>query len=207
MALLMSNINHILFQGITRSTWYYCFPVRFINTFTRRFWWCLAAIIGVICLTVSLSLSIPAIPTTQRERSRLGCKKWDGNRDMYGIGIRIATYVQVVMTTFGEVANPTYTATLATVNLWFLWALITAMFLSKDDINEAHWRDVDLLMALGNAISYINLGALLLPAEGLDLDSVFTRLMRWATLFVWYGLSKPLGIALESYRGSLCDYD
>ncbi|KAF8432621.1 hypothetical protein BGX38DRAFT_244775 [Terfezia claveryi] len=102
---------------------------------------------------------------------------------MYGIGVRIATYLQVVIIIFGEVyADHTYAAALTSVNLWFLWALIIAMYFSTD---TAEWRDIDMLRALGDTMSYMNLGALLLPTAKLDHESVFTRIVRWATLLHW----------------------
>jgi len=183
-SLLGNNVNQLLLNGVNSAF------VRFVmNAITHNNmlrptsrWW-LAAVVGVILLVVSLSISLPALSAASRERSRLGCKAIEGNRDMYGIGIRIATYLQVVMTIFGEVyANPKYASALTSVNLWFLWALIIAMYFCTD---IAQWRDIDMLRALGDTMSYMNLGALLLPTESLDLESVFTRMMRWGTLLHW----------------------
>jgi len=194
-----NNINRIPFKNVKLAAWCYClrkFCIRaFIRPrlFTRRFRWWLAAIVGIISLSVSLSISIPAISAAQRERSRLECKTIEGNRDMYGIGIRIAIYLQGVMTIFGEVYNsdPKYATALTSVNLWFVWALIIAAYFCKYRI-QLH--DVDMTKSLGDIIVNISLGSLLLPPRQLDIESVLTRVMRWVTFSVWHAMTPHVGI-------------
>jgi len=208
---LVRNVNHMPMKIATWATWY---SYDRTNTFTasnlfnhRSRWW-LAAIVGVISLSVSLSISIPGISTTRGERSQGQCKTLDGNRDMYGIGIRIATYLQGVMTIFGEVytTEPKYSAALTSVNLWYLWALLSTWGFCKEP-EHTSWRDIDMLRALGDTIWYINLGALLLPARKLELESITTRIMRWVTMFVWQLGSPPLGISQPVPISDECDYD
>jgi len=204
-----NSTDQIPLKAANWATWCYCFRRRFIKAithtslFTRRFRWWLAATIGTITLSVCLSITIPSVAAARRERSQLGCPPIQGNRDIYGIGIRIATYLQGVMTIFGEIytADPKYGAYLTSVNLWFLWALIIATYFCTDKI---HQHDADMLQALGNTISCINLGALLLPTGRLDLESVVTRFMKWVTFVIWQGLSRP--VVPDSSRDE-CAYD
>lgn len=213
-SLFDNNVSHILMKSTTWTTWYSHDRQQFINTipltnlFNRRFRWWLAASVGVISLSISLSISIPGISVARRERSQQFCKALDGNRDMYGIGIRIATYLQGVMTIFGEVytAEPKYAAALTSVNLWYLWALLSTWGFCKEP-EHISWRDIDMLRALGDTISYINLGALLLPAKKLELESVFTRIMRWVTMLVWQLGSPHLGISQPRPLIVECDHD
>ena len=213
-SLVDNNINHIPMKIVSWATWYSCDSQRFTNTltpsnlFNRRFRWWLAAIVGVLLLCVSLSISIPRISIARRERSQRQCKALDGNRDMYGIGIRIATYLQGVMTIFGELytVEPKYNAALTSVNLWYMWALLSTWGFCKEP-EHTSWRDIDMLRALGDTISYLNLGALLLPSKKLELESVSTRVMRWVTMFIWQLASPPLGISQPDPIITECDYD
>ena len=206
-----NNIHHILSNHVSLNTWYPTLlrhvmtSVTGDNMFTRKYRWWLAAFVGIIFLGVSLSITIPAISTASRARSKLGCIEIEGNRDMYGIGIRIATYLQVVMTVFAELyVDYPYATALTSVNLWFLWALIIAMFFCTD---ITQWRDIDMLRALGDTMSYMNLGALLLPTERLDLESVFTRTMRWGTLLHWQ-FTPTAGIQhVQDSNSPKCNYD
>jgi len=124
-----------------------------------------------------------------------------GNPDMYGIGIRIAIYLQVVMTIFGECSSdPKYAATVGSMNLWFLWALLLAQIFDTD---TNQYRDLIALRALGNTIGLVNLGALLLPpARAVDLESNFTRFMRWFLFFAC--ATQP---TRESVNGTPCDHE
>jgi len=131
----------------------------------------------------------------------------NGKSDMYGIGIRIAAYLQVVMTIIGDAytADPKYATALTSLNLWFLWALIIAIYLCNDSYE---WRDAYMLRELGNTIYNTNVGVLLLPREKLDPESVFTRLMRWVTVFVWLSASLPQATASYAHydNNPECDY-
>jgi len=211
-AMASVNTNRIPLHGVNWATWHYCFRKRYIhiftptNLFTRRIRWWLAAVVGLILLSVSLSLSIPGVFAARRERSRLECKPIDGNRDIYGIGTRIAAYAQGLMTIFGEVytTDPKHTAALTSVNLWFLWALIIAAYFCNDNTYQ---DDGEMLKALGDTISYINLGALLLPTKNLERESVFTRLMRWVTFFVWHTINPTVGRRDGKSSHLECEYD
>lgn len=208
-AVLGINIRILLTIFPRRDAWHNFFRQHLINIFstknlfTRLIWRCLAATIGGICLTISLSFSIPRVMAARHERFRLGCKPVEGNPDMYGIGIRIAAYLQGLMTIFGEAytSDPKYSAALTSINLCSLWALSIAMWFCKDNIQ---WRDVDMLHALGDTISHINLGVLLLPSKMFDQDSVFTRLMRWATFCAWESIRHSPAIDIPDGD---CNYD
>jgi len=185
------------------ALWYYYFRQRVVNTLMSRTlrWW-LAALLGIASVTLSLTLSIPAI--SEAHNKRKDCPPYGGISDIYGIGIRIATYLQVVMTMFGEIsADPKYSATLASVNLWFLWALLIALRLCTD---PTRYPDVIILGALGNTISFANVGALLLPpTRKVDIETVFLRTMRWITLLGYCGIIAPTYIYVP--KDPHCDFE
>lgn len=172
---------------------------------TRRVrwpWWFglfLAGIVILVLFSVSLAQSILALHVAEREWDALfECIQsitevefqFTGNDDMYGIGVRISTYLQIVMTIIAEFcADPKFATALTSVNLWFLWALNFAMLLAKDNWPWEVWRadvDVLLLRALGGTIGFANLGAVILPpTKQMEHISAFTRFMQWVTLIVW----------------------
>ena len=108
---------------------------------------------------------------------------------MYGIGVRISTYLQTVMTIIAEFCtDPKFAAALTSVNLWFLWAYIFVVILAKETSIELQlqWIHLDIMKALGSTIGFTILGVVILPpTKQMEHVSAFTRFMQWATVISW----------------------
>jgi len=124
---------------------------------------------------------------------------------MYGIGIRIATYLQVVMTILAEVpaVHSWYAAALSSVNLWFWWALLIAGRLCKDNTEG---RDLDMLTTLGDIIFYVTLGEVILPTERLNLGNLFHTVMRIILVCMWLFYEFRAGTMISSPDSLDCIY-
>ncbi|KAF8459285.1 hypothetical protein BDZ91DRAFT_852008 [Kalaharituber pfeilii] len=83
---------------------------------------------------------------------------------MYGIGIRISVYLQLIGTILIDVISPKLAAAMAPVNLWFFLAISIALCMTLWD-STADVVDHYIIIAMGNGISII----LLLECENFDM--------------------------------------
>jgi len=108
------------------------------------------------------------------------------NFDMYGIGIRIATYLQLVTTIITNYFNTRSAPVLCHVNCCSLWALILASFFAQDLLDEV---ETYILWGLGVSIWMILIGQHFLPSAKLnDYECWITTILRSFTAFGWLGV-------------------
>ncbi|RPB21598.1 hypothetical protein L211DRAFT_423263 [Terfezia boudieri ATCC MYA-4762] len=117
-----------------------------------------SAVLCIVLVGISTWKMVVAIRKYNQRSRESKCPQISGNPDMYGIGIRIGTYLQFVVSAF--VDNEGGRASkLAPINLWFMLALFVALntVLWKPD---THPLESFIILTLGNT------NILLLTAPG-----------------------------------------
>lgn len=122
----------------------------------------------------------------------------EGNNDMYGIGIRLATYIQLfiwcVSRPLGRSnGHASLMRSLGTVNLWFLIAYITAFFLVLRD-DEVQVIDLYIITIMGDGLMGTMIIPPLAPKWSYNYETMGPKLSRavlhgcWraCTLFFWW---------------------
>ncbi|KAF8426539.1 hypothetical protein EV426DRAFT_436754 [Tirmania nivea] len=110
-----------------------------------------------ICLLTLFTHSIWKTVTDLEAQRKLTCESVKGNSDMYGLGIRLGVYMQLVVSAFVDsFGNQQYSSGLVASTLWFLFALSVA--LSMVLYNPAsHSSEVYIIISLGNAVTAVML--------------------------------------------------
>jgi len=95
----------------------------------------------ILCLplfvTLSIGLSNGALHDAHQKQQTAKCPALDGDPDMLGIGVRVATYLQIVLTIF---LNPKKAVTLAPVNLWFSCCFFCCVMYHPLDTRQWYYR-------------------------------------------------------------------
>jgi len=110
-----------------------------------------------ICLITLFTLSIWKTVTDLDEQRNLKCVSIPGNSDMYGLGIRLGVYMQLVVSAFVDsFGNQAYSAGLVASTLWFLFALSVALSMVLYN-PDTHSSEVYIIISLGNAVTTVML--------------------------------------------------
>ncbi|KAF8425451.1 hypothetical protein EV426DRAFT_663035 [Tirmania nivea] len=139
-----------------------------------------------IFIGVSIWLSHRALHDDYQKNHTAKCPAFSGNPDMYGIGVRAATYLQLVLTILVEFLSPKKAVTLAPVNLWFLVAFFVAsctiLWTTESDPIEAY-----VIISLGDGICGIILTSAFVarPSEREGYESNLTRSSRYIVVGIW----------------------
>ncbi|KAF2191757.1 hypothetical protein K469DRAFT_731947 [Zopfia rhizophila CBS 207.26] len=132
-------------------------------------------IITATAISVWRSLSYP----TDRTCSR------DGDQDLYGLGVRLGIYIQLLTTTIVDDASPERATNLAPTNLWFLVAIFMAVQLKGLLSRSCNLTEAYIIISLGNGITFTILtGTLRLNPEGLR-ESNLTAMCRFLAWGIW----------------------
>ena len=108
-----------------------------------------------ICLITLFSLSIWKTVTDLDEQRKLKCEPIAGNSDMYGLGIRLGVYMQLVVSAFVDsFGNQAYSSGLVASTLWYLFALSVALSMLLYN-PETHSSEVYIIISLGNAVTTV----------------------------------------------------
>lgn len=130
----------------------------------------------------------------------------DGDPDMYGLGVRLGIYIQLLTTTIVDVfAPPESAANLAPTNLWFLMAIFIAVQLKSLLFRSCNLIEAYIIISLGNGITFTILtGTLRLNPEGLK-ESNLTATCRFLTWGIWKTTSLRFWwLALDESAGCIC---
>ena len=86
------------------------------------------------------------------------CPKINGNQDMYGLGIRLGIYIQLIVTATADVLGMQHTSlTLAPATLWFLIAMFVALLTMLRD-SSTYAMESYVVISLGNGLTWILVG-------------------------------------------------
>ncbi|KAF8244988.1 hypothetical protein K440DRAFT_635450 [Wilcoxina mikolae CBS 423.85] len=112
-----------------------------------------------------------------------------GNQDMYGIGIRIVIYLQLLTTTAVDAfGDADHAASIAPNNLWFLIAMLVALLLM---ISNNNFRGVEgyIIISLGNGITLTMMGGITKLYPGKIRESCLSSFSRYIVWALWKGVS------------------
>ena len=150
-------------------------------------------------LILSILLTYNSLHDEHQKEYTANCPAIIGNPDMYGIGVRVATYLQLVLTILVEF-RPKMAVCLAPVNMWFLVAffaaLCTILWTRDSDPIEPY-----VIISLGNGISGMVLGGFWHPSIVGGYENHITQASRYivvaiwkvaSTVFWWYILPLPM---------------
>lgn len=172
-----------------------------LATFTVISAYALPAFCALWIITVS-SIGITRIIVHRREINDK-CPPAPGIPDMYGIGIRIATYAQFCLTSVMEYLAPEHTLCLALTNLFFLLAFVTGQLALASTESVAGPVDVHILNSLGTSLAVnLMLGDVLLPRPGYQ----STRLIQLVILITWSIINSYYVLIPEMWPGGGCSY-
>lgn len=157
-------------------------------------------VIFVLSLTTGRSAKVE-IP----ERQQRQCPRLCGNADTYGIGIRIATYLQLALTLFVNQLSPKHAVALAPANLWLIFALSVAFSTMIAGRQEIPIIDLTILNSLGSSLVWMTLiqalaGAdlnawlIVRPGEYIR-ETALTRFMQYCDMTLW-----SIGSAIFSWH-------
>ena len=133
------------------------------------------------------------LTTINNQKIKEQCPMIKGNADMYGIGIRIAIYLQMVYTIFVQCCSPKHLALVGPINIWFLFALVVVMCTTLWAGGDVHPAELFMLHILGNGLKGLVLGPVFreLP-EALAFDNQFTSFARVIVSGIWVGCCSNL---------------
>lgn len=129
-----------------------------------------------------------------------------GDQDMYGLGVRLGIYMQLLTTTVVDVfAQPEDAANLTPTNLWFLVAVFVAVQLRRLLSTSSNVAEAYIVISLGNGITLTILaGTLRLHPEGLKENS-FTAMCRFLAWGMWKTCSVRFWwVVLDRLESSPC---
>jgi len=154
-----------------------------------------------ICSLIAGKHARAAIP----ERQQRQCPRLCGNADTYGIGIRIATYLQLALTIFVNKLSPRHAVALAPVNVWLIFALSVAFSTMIARHQEIPIIDLMILDKLGSSVisvtliqvlagADLNIWLVVRPGEYIH-ETALTRLMQYCVMALWF-----VGLTLFSWH-------
>ena len=135
-----------------------------------------------VCLITLFTISIWRTTIDLAEQRKLGCETVNGNSDMYGLGIRLGVYMQLVVSAFVDsFGNQAYSSGLVASTLWYLLALSIAlsMLLFKP---STHSCEIYIIISLGNAVTSVMLSKI---AKFNPLTSTESYLISLGRLLLW----------------------
>ena len=146
----------------------------------------------LVFTTFSFMVLFPSTSLGGTDIQKIGeeCPAIKGNADIYGIGIRIAIYLQMVYTVLVQYLSPGNMAQVGPINIWFLFALAAVMYAqfgANSDMHPAHLVLVDIL---GSGLESLVLGPVI--PEALAYENQFTSLSRVIVGGLWLGCSSNL---------------
>lgn len=104
-------------------------------------------------MVIATSIGITEI-TKHNKTVHVKCPPARGNQDMYGIGIRIATYAQFCFTPIMEYVAPQHTISLALTNMFFLMAFVIGQLkLFQNGELQSGPLDAFIINALGSGLA------------------------------------------------------
>ena len=137
--------------------------------------------------------NIYTLATINRKKVKEECPMIEGNADMYGIGIRVAIYLQMVYTALVQCLSPKNMALVGPINIWFLFALLVVMFAQIGANIDMHPAGLCVEYLLGYGLKHLVLGPVFreIP-EALAHENQFTSLSRVVVGGLWLGCSSNL---------------
>jgi len=126
-------------------------------------WAKIASLSLSVLITGALAVSIWAVISFKKKHEASDdqshvCPKLNGNQDMYGLGIRLGIYIQLIVTAAADVLGMQHTSlTLAPATLWFLIAMFVALLTMLRD-PSTYAMESYVVISLGNGLTWILVG-------------------------------------------------
>ena len=128
--------------------------------------------------------------TINNKKIKEECPMMRGNADIYGIGIRIAIYLQMVYTVLVQCLSPKNMGLVGPINIWFLFTLMVVMCATLGASGSP--AELFLLHALGSGLKGLVLGPVFRQLPELALENQFTSFARVIVSGLWLGYSSNL---------------
>lgn len=108
--------------------------------------------------------------------------------DVTGIGIRLATYIQTLLTIFVEFNSDIQAGVVLHMNLAFIWSLGILYFFAEGDTPVGMSPNVAyVLLCLGNCIFLLTLSRIIFPMQDEcdNQETLLTAFLRFVTYILW----------------------
>lgn len=151
--------------------------LRHLNVF-----WGLSLII--LCAVVAIS----SWRTVELSSDWTPCELADPVSDVTGVGIRVATYLQTLLTIFVEFYSAKQAGVVLQMNLAFLWTLAILYRFAEGNSSAGITVDIGyIILCLGNCIFLVTLSRIIFPIhdEGDNQETLLTRFLRFVTYILW----------------------
>ena len=151
---------------------------RFILQYLKVFW-------GLSLIVLFTVIGVSSWQTCKPTTDWTFCDLADPVSDVTGIGIRLATYLQTLLTIFVEFYSAKQAGVVLHMNLAFIWALsILYWFATPSGItlNVAY-----IVLSLGNCIFLVTLSRIIFPIQD-ECDyqeTLLTAFLRFVTYLLW----------------------
>jgi len=159
---------------------------RFILQHLKLFW-------GLSFIVLFAVAGVSSLRTVQLTKDLAFCELADPVSDVTGIGIRLATYLQSLLTIFVEFYSARQAGAVLHMNLAFIWTLgILYWFAEGDSHSDSSSSGITLnvayiILCLGSCIFLVTLSRIILPIqdERDNQETLLTTFLRFVTYILW----------------------
>ena len=148
---------------------------RFILRYLKVFW-------ALSLIVLSVVVGVASWQTVQLATDWEFCNLADPVSDVTGIGIRLATYLQALLTIFVEFYSAKQAGVVLHMNLAFIWTLGILYWSSNVTLNVVY-----IILCLGNCVFLVTLSRVIFPIqdERDNQETLLTIFLRFATYILW----------------------
>jgi len=138
-----------------------------------------------ICLITLFTVSIWKTTVDLGAQRKRGCPTIKGDNDMYGLGIRLGVYMQLIVSAFVDsFGNQQYSSGLVSSTLWYLFALSAALSMKLRE-SETYSTEIYIIISLGDAVTTVMLSKIVKFNPLTSNESYLLSLGRLVLWAVW----------------------